>query len=676
MARLWTAGAELQTATAGIEFSAIITTAPVVETTTKRSGNAAWRISNAAALEGFRQQYTSAQGAFFFRFYLYIVAMPTLTSIIGGVRTTGANKIVFRLTSGGALQFYNFEDSAQIGSNSSALSTATWYRIEMTYDSTTLTATTCEAKIDGTAFASGTIDITPTPTNFGCFLSTGDLTLDYIVDDLAINDSTGSFETGYPGAGEVIVLRPNGNGDNSGWVGSDGNSTDNYLLVDEVPPDAVDYVEENTSGTDAASADDYNLEATPAAMESTDTINVVHVGVYAAVSDVTGADPDIVLRIKASASGTVEESAALDLNSLTYQGPAPLPADSNYKLTLYDLPGASTTAWTKADLDAAQAGMRLSVTDTHFARIAALWVMVDHKPGASTTPVTGVDYGYSFGYGSLKGSGALSGRVAGNAIEKGGLSASGALTGRVFGESVAYGNLKGTANANGRVAGSSIGRGSLLASGALNGRQFGYSYAYGNLATAGAGDVTGRVAGYSFARASLTGAGTIAGRVFGYSSERGNLSATGTLNGRTFGESISRGALLASAALSTRVFGYSFERGSLVGSGVLVGRGYGYAYGRGNLTTPSSGDIFGRANGYSYAYGYLYDATAVELVFSPLDLELCFGNEKDLSAYGGETPAGIPGWVADPSANPTSPIYEPLEIETVGAGKPLSVYGS
>lgn len=379
MARLWTGGAELQATVAAVEYSALITTAPAIETTTKRSGNAAWRISNAAAIEGFRQIHTAVQGAFFFRFYLYIVAFPTAAAVpIGGSRQTGANKAIIRLTSGGALQLYNFEDSAQVGSNSSALSLATWYRIELAYDSTTLSATTCEAKIDGTTFASGTIDITATPNSFGCFTSASDATLDYIVDDLAINDSSGSFENTWCGEGEVICLRPNGNGDNSDWGGSDGNSTDNYLLVNEVPPDTATYVEDNT----ANQIDDYEMEATSAAMDSNDVINVVHVGIYGAVSDATTTDPDAVIRAKSASGGTVEESASLDFNNLTFQGPAPIPATTNYALTMYDLPGASTTPWTKATLDTMQAGVREAVTDAHFARVAALWVLVDHKPGS------------------------------------------------------------------------------------------------------------------------------------------------------------------------------------------------------------------------------------------------------------------------------------------------------
>lgn len=390
MARLWTAGAELQTATAAIEFTSIDTTAPVVETTTKRSGGAAWRISNSGAAEGFRQTYTSAQGVYYFRFYLYVVALPTNTRVIGGFRITGTGKITIRLTSGGLLQLYNTEDSTQIGADSSAISTATWYRVEVGIDTTTLASTTAEARLYAASAEStllwnpsGTANLAANPTIVSCWIDFQDATLDYIVDDLAVNDSSGSFQNSWCGEGEGIILRPNGNGDNSDWGGSDGNSTDNYLLIDEVPPATADYVEDNTSGQ----IDDYAMEATPAALESSDTINCVHVGVYAAVSDATSADPDIVLRIKAASAGTVEESSNLDCNSATYQGPAPLPANSNYQLTLYDLPGASTTAWTKTDLDAMQAGVRVSATDAHFARVAALWVMVDHKPTAVTTAV-------------------------------------------------------------------------------------------------------------------------------------------------------------------------------------------------------------------------------------------------------------------------------------------------
>lgn len=41
----------------------------------------------------------------------------------------------------------------------------------------------------------------------------------------------------------VDYLVPDGNGDTSQWVGSDGNSVDNWALIDEIPASATDYVE-------------------------------------------------------------------------------------------------------------------------------------------------------------------------------------------------------------------------------------------------------------------------------------------------------------------------------------------------------------------------------------------------------------------------------------------------
>ena len=47
----------------------------------------------------------------------------------------------------------------------------------------------------------------------------------------------------FQGDCHVDYLVPDGNGDTSQWVGSDGNSIDNWELVDEIPPSNADYVE-------------------------------------------------------------------------------------------------------------------------------------------------------------------------------------------------------------------------------------------------------------------------------------------------------------------------------------------------------------------------------------------------------------------------------------------------
>ena len=64
----------------------------------------------------------------------------------------------------------------------------------------------------------------------------------YYFDDIYVDDSTGEDAT-VPPILRFFPALANGNGNYSQWVGSDGNSTDNYQLVDEVPISTADYVE-------------------------------------------------------------------------------------------------------------------------------------------------------------------------------------------------------------------------------------------------------------------------------------------------------------------------------------------------------------------------------------------------------------------------------------------------
>jgi hypothetical protein len=70
------------------------------------------------------------------------------------------------------------------------------------------------------------------------------------LDDVYLCDTTGSTCNDFLGDIVVQTILPNGNGNSSQLLGSDGNSTDNYLLVDETvqPNDDTDYVESGTVG--------------------------------------------------------------------------------------------------------------------------------------------------------------------------------------------------------------------------------------------------------------------------------------------------------------------------------------------------------------------------------------------------------------------------------------------
>lgn len=68
-------------------------------------------------------------------------------------------------------------------------------------------------------------------------------------DDLYICDDTGGALDDFLGDVTCEAILPNGNGTHSDLVGSDGNSVDNYALVDEVPPNSdTDYVKSATPG--------------------------------------------------------------------------------------------------------------------------------------------------------------------------------------------------------------------------------------------------------------------------------------------------------------------------------------------------------------------------------------------------------------------------------------------
>lgn len=68
------------------------------------------------------------------------------------------------------------------------------------------------------------------------------------VDDFYCCDSAGSINNGFLGPIRIEALYPNANGSSSDFDGSDGNSTDNYLLVDEISiDDDTTYVESLTT---------------------------------------------------------------------------------------------------------------------------------------------------------------------------------------------------------------------------------------------------------------------------------------------------------------------------------------------------------------------------------------------------------------------------------------------
>lgn len=384
MARLWSYGAELNTTTEGVEVDSLTGTGSIV-TSPVRSGTYAFR-SNPSAGTGYLL-YTYGAAAFtgktYLRFYLYIASYTDALDQICALRdSAGVALGSIRLNSTGTLELWDDAGTVQLGSDSSALALNVWYRIELFADNDGTTGTALTAKIDGTQFATGThspsAGAVANQVRIGAATTT---TCDIYFDDVAINDASGSFQNSYPGAGQIIHLRPNAAGDNAAWTIQTAEAN-NYQTVDEVTPDDST---SRVASTTLNETDDHNLDATPSSLAKDDTINCVQVGVrYSATSTVLV--PSFVLRIKSAASGTVEESGNITPNATSYVTNATA-SPRNYSLTLYDLPGASSTAWSKATLDTAQIGYRISVDDTVSVNISTVWLLVDYAKVTTDIPV-------------------------------------------------------------------------------------------------------------------------------------------------------------------------------------------------------------------------------------------------------------------------------------------------
>lgn len=198
-----------------------------------------------------------------------------------------------------------------------------------------------EVKVNGTVVASYVGDTVNT-TSAG--LNNGVTRIDFPgasgngnTDDVIVLDTAGAAPfNNYLGECGVETLVPNGNGVASQLVGSDGNSVDNYLLVDELPAVDTDRVESSTTGnrdlytfTDPAAGIGEVLAVTPCV----------------AVSKVLPGPATI--KLVERLGGTERISAAKAVTNLGWRTTAPAITDPN---------GA---AWTPANVTAAQFGVEV-----------------------------------------------------------------------------------------------------------------------------------------------------------------------------------------------------------------------------------------------------------------------------------------------------------------------------
>ncbi len=159
----------------------------------------------------------------------------------------------------------------------------------------------------------------------------------YISDVYILNDTGPAPNNNFLGDVAVRTLSPNGNGTYSQLVGSDGNSTDNYQLVDERPFSVTDYVGSATVGD----KDTYVVEDLPSGIT---TVYGIQLCGLMAKSDATNANARLLLR-----SGGTDFNGITQTLSTSYLG----------YYEVYQANPATSAAWTPAGVNGVEIGMEV-----------------------------------------------------------------------------------------------------------------------------------------------------------------------------------------------------------------------------------------------------------------------------------------------------------------------------
>lgn len=393
MARLWQSGFELNSTGASVEWTAS-QGVPAISSTTFRSGAYALRANGFSSGTPTRLRYafsgSQTKGPIYTRTYFNYATLPSAANtIICFYNSGGAPRIWITIDNTGVLQLS--DEDGTIGSATSALSANTWYMVELGYDLTPATGShLITARLGGTQFATSSTRAISDTTGLTSYVlganinSEAQTTGDWFFDDAAINDSTGTNQTSWPGSGKIIHLKPSAAGDSNGFsvqVGGTAGAANNFTRVNEITPDDA------TSYNGAALLNTEDLfNVADSGIAAGDTVNVVAVGVR--MADLVSADAATAfkLEIEKTGSGTKSQSADLVPNSTTWlTNAAAVPR--NYPLVTYADPDGA--AWTQTTLDSMQIGYIQDVVNVQTIAVSTLWASVDYTPAIASTQSTG-----------------------------------------------------------------------------------------------------------------------------------------------------------------------------------------------------------------------------------------------------------------------------------------------
>ena len=383
-ALLWQSGAELQSATALMEYDTV-SGSPTIDTTTKRSGASAIRFNTTGTAKYIQHVTSSGTTDMFLSANCLFNSFPASNAKIIQLYDAGALAQNIQITSAGTLEFWDSTGS-QNGADSSALSTGVWYNLQLSGRDTPGEQ---EARIDGVSIGGVGGGYAGNGIRLGVDAS---VTMDMYCDDIIVNSDIGSDQASWPSTtAKIVHIHPNASGDSNTFEKSGGGagSSTNYQDVDEVTPDdATTFLARDTGASNQAK-DLYNAESSSTAgIGGSDTIVLVAVGGRGGSDSATSAaGRNINWGVKSGATEAWSASTDLSINGYTTNAD---PVPRNYKYVAYVDP-ADAGAWTIADIDALQIGVRANSSATTVLKPTTVWASIQYEANSASAIKTVVD---------------------------------------------------------------------------------------------------------------------------------------------------------------------------------------------------------------------------------------------------------------------------------------------
>lgn len=268
----------------------------------------------------------------------------SLDNIVFQILDAGTVQVDLRVNGDGTLELLRNSSSVTGGNSTLTINVNTWYYIEVKVTiANSIGANTCQVRVNGVEYINVTtgqdMQNTANATANGFKFRNNRGSVNVYFDDLYIFDSLTANNNDFAGDSAVDTHLANGNGTTSDFSGSDGNSVNNFELVDEPDTDDdVTYVESATPGDiDLFDFEDFSL--TPQA------IDAVQINMVARKDNVGGRTIRSITRpVAANFNGDTKS-----LSSGSYSN----------EIQIYDLNPATSLAWTEATFNATEFGIEI-----------------------------------------------------------------------------------------------------------------------------------------------------------------------------------------------------------------------------------------------------------------------------------------------------------------------------